>query len=50
MNNEKEIDDIELSFSDEDFMGYRDKSGYPVLPEDWGDNYDYDDHSEMIGI
>ena len=34
---EKELKDLELSFSEDDFIGYRDKDGYLVLPEGWDD-------------
>lgn len=34
---EKDLDQIELDFSDEDFVGHRDKDGILVLPEDWED-------------
>ena len=34
---EKEVRDVQLSFSEEDFIGRRDEDGLLVLPKDWDD-------------
>ncbi|MCR5425855.1 MAG: DUF4065 domain-containing protein [Lachnospiraceae bacterium] len=37
IEHEKEVGDIQLSISDEDFVGRRDADGILVLPKDWDD-------------
>ena len=34
---EKPLDQVDLVFTEEDFVGHRDKDGILVLPEDWKD-------------
>lgn len=31
------LTNVEIQFSEDDFIGYRDKDGYLVLPKDWDD-------------
>ena len=35
--NEKEIAEVEIPLSNEDFIGRRDENGYLVLPKEWND-------------